>query len=446
VGWVISLPLPMAVAEQRAESEQMKTEESEAESESEVASPPRDESSSAHSDDDDDHRSSSSDDADDSSSAADGDSDAQDSHKSSGDSSDSSGASEGSNGDKSEASGSSDSPADNQAMARTKQTARKAIAVDSSDSSKGEEGEGSDDSDGDNKAISVDSQSDASGSDNESDSSQPRATENRSSAENSDETTLTDSSSLSASSEDDAPPANKPSPWLVREFSLAGIKAKLMWKKLTVILCMIVIWAILAVIFTEGICGAMEPNTVNTRLSRWANGLNNRYCIEEKSGPCHVYITLPEGETKNSVIVNFQVAGPDSAGEDGEDWEAWVYYDTTRPPTNKLLSYANKTKGKIWRQKSLDIDRFVCWVQLTGLDPKSTYYFRAGVDKGSLNEDDFSVTHHFSPVPGDATVKIAAGGDVGRYDESRTVRVNSPFPPPFPYSPRITHTLCVQLS
>ena len=184
----------------------------------------------------------------------------------------------------------------------------------------------------------------------------------------------------------------------------------------------IVMYIVVAAIIglaTQGLCFAGAPYSLSTRMTRLVSGPT---CTA--GAPCHVYITLPEAAS-SSVFVNFQTKDPNSdyfwekicsflfAGyvfEPPRSANPQIYYDKTAHPRAKTLSeYASSDGGKslyFWR---IEDPRHINWIELTGLTPNTTYYFRVGV--GS-DMDMFTPEMSFK-VPPEDSVRFMDVGDMG---------------------------------
>lgn len=241
------------------------------------------------------------------------------------------------------------------------------------------------------------------------------------------------SESDSSASDNKTPPPPEVKPFFLQRWvdrKEASILAKISARPVMT-LGLLLVWliaALLLLIFLHGGCFAMEPNEFNSRVSRGLSSDSKfKFCNDaDDAKPCHVYLTLPEDkDSSSSIIVNFQTAGPfKNRGADLPDgWNAYIFWDNVSRPG--LSSYSNMKEGSVSRQTSLDIDRVLCWVQLSELQPNQTYYFRVGLSKNggspdlddSDTEDDFSSEYHFTTIPA-SNARIAAGGDVGRRPEA----------------------------
>jgi hypothetical protein len=118
-------------------------------------------------------------------------------------------------------------------------------------------------------------------------------------------------------------------------------------------------------------------------------------CVLADSGPRHLYLTW-QGDTSTTMTVVFQTLEPVS--------DPTVYYGTTS--SSKLDAYEHSLRGRPTRFPGLK--RWVHFVQLTGLKPGETYYFKAGSPKiGYSNERKFrTLSNESKPL------RFVTGGDM----------------------------------
>jgi hypothetical protein len=114
--------------------------------------------------------------------------------------------------------------------------------------------------------------------------------------------------------------------------------------------------------------------------------------------PFHVYLTW-QGDTSTTMTVNFQtrVGGAIPI----------VYYDDV-PRDGQLERYADATQGTSHQIDGLQDGRYIHSVQLTGLEPGTTYYFAAVLDGAASAEE-----RTFRTIPsGDDPIRFITGGDM----------------------------------
>ena len=115
-----------------------------------------------------------------------------------------------------------------------------------------------------------------------------------------------------------------------------------------------------------------------------------------QSGPRHLYLTWQEQDTSTTMTVVFQTTRSVK--------NPTVYYG--KGPERELSGYEAVVEGR--PTKFPGLNRWVHFVNLTGLEPGQTYYFRAG---GS--EVGFSSERKFRTLPGEREhVRFVAGGDM----------------------------------
>lgn len=114
--------------------------------------------------------------------------------------------------------------------------------------------------------------------------------------------------------------------------------------------------------------------------------------------PMYTYLTW-QGDTSTTITVNFQTAEPGGTST--------VYYDTA-PREGDIDAYAYQAAGTSHTIPNLPAERTVHVVELTGLQPNTTYYFVAGEDEGG-----FSPEYSFSTIPdGPEPIRFVTGGDM----------------------------------
>eukprot|EP00027_Filamoeba_sp_ATCC50430_P009323 CAMPEP_0168542832 /NCGR_PEP_ID=MMETSP0413-20121227/1555_1 /TAXON_ID=136452 /ORGANISM="Filamoeba nolandi, Strain NC-AS-23-1" /LENGTH=620 /DNA_ID=CAMNT_0008572729 /DNA_START=36 /DNA_END=1895 /DNA_ORIENTATION=- len=164
------------------------------------------------------------------------------------------------------------------------------------------------------------------------------------------------------------------------------------------------------VFFTWGMCVAWDPIEVTTRFTR---SLDTQICTSDNDPPCHVYITYPENPS-TSIIINFQTKSNPS-----KSTPPTVYFDlVSHAGSANLSAYGNKTTGKSHEYSSCDITRGINYVLLTGLQPDTVYFFRAGY--GS-DEKTYSAEKKFRTPPATGPFTFVAGGDMSVGDTAKTM-------------------------
>jgi len=118
-----------------------------------------------------------------------------------------------------------------------------------------------------------------------------------------------------------------------------------------------------------------------------------------QAAPRHVYLTW-QGDTSRTITVNYQTM---EAGA-----ESTVHFDT-RSRGGRPGAYRQKVSGSSHQIADLPDGRDIHWVELTGLQPATTYYFIAGDARRG-----FSAERKFHTVPsGRQTLRFVVGGDMG---------------------------------
>ncbi len=116
----------------------------------------------------------------------------------------------------------------------------------------------------------------------------------------------------------------------------------------------------------------------------------------------HLYLTW-QGDMATTMTVTYQTRNPLA--------EPTVYYDT-EPHKSVCSEYAYHTTGKTWRIPGLE-KRYMHAVELTNLQPGTTYYFVAGDSSGEKSAC-IRTERKFRTLPqGDDPVRFVTGGDVG---------------------------------
>ncbi len=137
-------------------------------------------------------------------------------------------------------------------------------------------------------------------------------------------------------------------------------------------------------------------------------------------GVLHCYLTW-QGDTSTTMTVNYHAAP-------GRN-QSVVHYDT-EPHDGNPLSYRYRAVGASHTIPGLDIffgaQRDVHVVELTGLDPGTTYYFVAGDTETGFTEEKM-----FRTVPADGAVNFVTGGDMGTGDVVRDLLTHAAMESPY---------------
>lgn len=131
------------------------------------------------------------------------------------------------------------------------------------------------------------------------------------------------------------------------------------------------------------------------------------------AAPRHVYLTW-QGDPATRVTVNYHTLGRASAGI------SQVFYDT-EPRDGELAAYRFRAYGEGHTIPGLADGRTVHWVELTGLEPDTDYYFAAGDAAGGFSEE-----RRVQTLPADdRPLRFAAGGDLGLSEIMRQLLVQA---------------------
>jgi acid phosphatase type 7 len=124
--------------------------------------------------------------------------------------------------------------------------------------------------------------------------------------------------------------------------------------------------------------------------------------LASADAPFNVYLTY-RGDTSRAIVVNYHL---NVRLRDAP--EPMVYWDTTARAGDKA-AYANHTAGTKSEMPELPIYRTLNWIEVTGLEPDTVYYFIAGDDQNGYTEE-----RSFRTIPaGDQPLRFATGGDLG---------------------------------
>lgn len=127
--------------------------------------------------------------------------------------------------------------------------------------------------------------------------------------------------------------------------------------------------------------------------------------LQSVAQPLHTYLTWQETDTSTTMTVIFHTkkASPSR-----------VHYDTVSR-NGDADAYANSAQGASHTIPDLPAERFVHVVNLTGLEPGTTYYFVAGSDSGGYSEE-----QKFRTIPaGDMPVRFVTGGDMDVFNYAK---------------------------
>eukprot|EP01117_Protostelium_nocturnum_P000843 TRINITY_DN1108_c0_g1_i1.p1 TRINITY_DN1108_c0_g1~~TRINITY_DN1108_c0_g1_i1.p1 ORF type:complete len:608 (-),score=192.35 TRINITY_DN1108_c0_g1_i1:1983-3806(-) len=167
--------------------------------------------------------------------------------------------------------------------------------------------------------------------------------------------------------------------------------------------------------FGYGICvsTSVDPITITTTYSR---SREVQYCANP--GVCHVYLTLPR-DTSTGVIVNVHTKELASSSD-----IITVYLDVVSRNGSSLSTYSRKVTGKSWAETNCDgLKRGIHWIDVSGLSPDTTYYFRAGL--GS-NENLYSQEKKFKTLSDDSNkITFITGGDLGLSEMTKKMMIVS---------------------
>jgi hypothetical protein len=119
--------------------------------------------------------------------------------------------------------------------------------------------------------------------------------------------------------------------------------------------------------------------------------------------PRHVYLTW-KGDTSRTITVNFHHSQALSQGV--------VVYDVKSEPHS--YQWQASSEMRTWFG-----GRGIYHIELTGLQPETTYYFKAGNDSG-LSEE-----LHFKTPPDSGPVRFVTGGDMGVSDKTAALLVQA---------------------
>lgn len=123
--------------------------------------------------------------------------------------------------------------------------------------------------------------------------------------------------------------------------------------------------------------------------------------------PMHTYLTW-QGDTSTTMTVNFQTTGKTKSSV--------VYFDSVSRD-GKPKKYAHMVEGTSHQIANLKDGRYIHTVELTGLEPDSTYYFVAGDGKRGYTDE-----RHFKTAPaGDEPIRFVTGGDMNILPMTRTL-------------------------
>lgn len=121
--------------------------------------------------------------------------------------------------------------------------------------------------------------------------------------------------------------------------------------------------------------------------------------------PFHMYLTW-QGDPSTTMTVNFQTPSPAPEGV--------VYYDT-EPRGQDAAAYAFRASAPPHTVPGIEGKRAVYSIELTGLEPGTTYHFIYGVEGKR-----FSAAQQFRTIPDDGSpIRFVAGGDVSVHPRAR---------------------------
>mmetsp|Transcript_21811 Transcript_21811/g.30024 ORF Transcript_21811/g.30024 Transcript_21811/m.30024 type:complete len:614 (-) Transcript_21811:42-1883(-) len=159
--------------------------------------------------------------------------------------------------------------------------------------------------------------------------------------------------------------------------------------------------------FLEDSCFFFFPFELNTKFDRRNY---KAICEEGGSAPCHVYLTVPE-EMATEMIVNFHTLKPSEPPFVFYDNESYADVDPNLSPSLYYRHVVEANQQKVYGIK--EVNRWINWADLVGLEPDTVYYFRAGT---TLDGRNYTSERSFRTAPLTEPYNFMIGGDMGIED------------------------------
>ncbi|KAM9986902.1 hypothetical protein ACTFIY_011339 [Dictyostelium cf. discoideum] len=154
---------------------------------------------------------------------------------------------------------------------------------------------------------------------------------------------------------------------------------------------------LLVTILLEGTCED-QLSFIDSRIMR---KYMNPTC-PTSGEPCFIYLTLNQ-QPSTSIIANFHT----SSGKGDPEPNPICLYDTT-PMGNDTSGYRYIAYGNYYKMP-LEVIRYVNWVHIEGLQPKTSYYFTCGTWKNGFSHERKFKTQSDNAKDG---YSFVVGGDV----------------------------------